>query len=927
MAKLSEDGKYVIVESGDTLSEISAKYLGSGKPATYKKLAAWNGISDVDTIYVGQKILLYDPGESSYTGPTMNCVSLSDLGIMANDPKTVVATWTWTKVKTTESYKIIWRYCTVNGVWYDSISTTSVDDDYESASRISTFSIPEGAYQIRCKVLPIAEKATESKSGVETAKWTANWCSEKTLVLTTPIATPSTPTLELDELTLTGTLENIEIPDAKGIEFRVVKDDKQVVKTIQAKIVFNVDGAAGRASFACNVAAGAKYKVCCRAYNGAKYSDWSAYTSNVETRPVAPKSISTIRANSETSIYLEWKYEGTGAKTYDVEYATEERYFDGSNQTNTVGNIETTHYEITGLEPGDEYFFRVRAVNDAGVSTWTEPVSVVLGSKPAAPTTWSSTTTAIVAEPLKLYWVHNSEDGSKGTRVDLEIYVDIDMNGPIEPFKFNRTLPLDKDFQDSIIKYTAPKDVDDDAEQAGFIEYNTAGYKEGVIIKWRARTAGITKELGDWSTQRTIDVYAPPTLDFSITDSDAISLEVIDSFPFYARGIAGPNTQAPIGYSVTISSTESYETVDDLGNVKMVSAGDAVYSKYFDITDDLVVEFTPGNIDLENNITYKASCIVSMNSGLTAESNFEFRVAWVEKTYTPNLEISYDPDTYVTYLRPYCEEFTSTNYKVEHNLQTDEYVLTDEVVGRVFVEPGIIGTTVTGETVYLGITSDEIETYFATVEATSLVEDVTLAIYRREFDGTFTKLASGLVNSENTHVTDPHPALDYARYRVVATSKTTGAVSYYDPPGYPIGETAAIIQWDEEWSVFDTQGQDYALSQPPWTGSLLRLPYNIDISNSNTSDVTMVEYIGRKHPVTYYGTQVGETMSWNVTIPKDDLDTIYALRRLAIWMGDVYVRDPSGTGYWANIKVSFNKNHLELTIPVTFDITRAEGGI
>ena len=88
----------------------------------------------------------------------------------------------------------------------------------------------------------------------------------------------------------------------------------------------------------------------------------------------------------------------------------------------------------------------------------------------------------------------------------------------------------------------------------------------------------------------------------------------------------------------------------------------------------------------------------------------------------------------------------------------------------------------------------------------------------------------------------------------------------------------------------------------------------------------MVKYIGREHPVSYYGTQLGSTATWNVEIPADDADTLYALRRLAVWMGNAYVREPSGSGYWANVQVSFSKKHCEETIPVTFKITRVEGG-
>jgi hypothetical protein len=178
----------------------------------------------------------------------------------------------------------------------------------------------------------------------------------------------------------------------------------------------------------------------------------------------------------------------------------------------------------------------------------------------------------------------------------------------------------------------------------------------------------------------------------------------------------------------------------------------------------------------------------------------------------------------------------------------------------------------------------------------------------------------------NTFVTDPHPALDYARYRVIAISNKTGAVSYYDVPGYPVGEKAAVIQWNEDWSNFDTTAEE-ALQQPAWAGSLLKLPYNVDVSDNTKQDVALVEYIGRSHPVSYYGTQLGVTSNWSMEIPKSDIDTLYALRRLSIWRGDVYVRESSGSGYWANITVSYSKKHRELTIPITLSVTRVEGGM
>ena len=78
-----------------------------------------------------------------------------------------------------------------------------------------------------------------------------------------------------------------------------------------------------------------------------------------------------------------------------------------------MANFKKSNLLVHSGKIGKKYYFRIRAVNNQGESGWSNTVSVVLGKAPAAPTTWSSTTTAIVGEPIILYWTHNAEDGSK----------------------------------------------------------------------------------------------------------------------------------------------------------------------------------------------------------------------------------------------------------------------------------------------------------------------------------------------------------------------------------------------------------------------------------------------------------------------------------------------------------------------------------
>lgn len=743
------------------------------------------------------------------------------------------STTTTEAVTNLKGYKVVWKYGTGDGIWFEGPSS-------EVTNRHSKYTPPSQATNICIWVTPVSK--THKVYEKEVSYWTGSSVSKIVYLSNTEPAKPSSaPSIGYSndkKYSIKISLTGIEDVRADKIEFEVrTSDGKKFTSGISTVSV-------GSAVFNCKVNPATEYSARCRAINivtGKKiYSDWSDYSDTIKTMPAVVTNVK-CEADSKTSVKITWKAVST-ATGYTVEYSTKKEYFDSSPSNVSSSTVTTNTAYITGIEGGSEYYFRVKATNSAGDSDWSSIVRSVVGTKPQPPTTWSLTTTVGVGEDVILYWTHNSEDGSK--QKEAQIYTSI--NGKAETVTVTSSVPEDND--EPIYSYTI----------------NSSKYSDGGEILWMVKTKGVADEYSDWSAQRTVKMYAPPTLSIETN----ITGDSLTSLPLTFTASTGPLTQTPLSYYISVSAVNAYKTVDNVGNTTIVTEGMDIYSKTIISSDKTLTHtISAGDITLESEKSYILTVVAAMDSGLTATSTFEFNVSWVVKDYICDASVTVDRETLSAYISPFC----------------------------------------------LG-------------EGDVLVEGVTLSVYRREADGSFTEIETGLANDMVTTVTDPHPSLDYARYRIVSVDTSTGAVDYSDLPGRPVNEPCIVIQWDEKWSDFDYD-EDATPEVPPWTGSMVRLPYNVDVSEKSDPDVSLIEYIGRKNPVSYYGTQRGEGGQWSTEIDKNDVEIIYALRRLKSWNGNVYVREPSGIGYWANITVSMSRRHLELTIPVSFNITRVEGGI
>lgn len=820
------------------------------------------------------------------------------IGIQTGTDRTIYATWKWTKSHT-DHYEVHWRYATGDGVWF-------IGSDSDTEAKQSLYSAPENAKKVRFSVKPISK--TYKKNKKDTKYWTAKVSPNIDLTIkkiegVTPDP-PEAPSLKIEGSNiLTAELTSIFDAKAKTILFQVVEDRSLVFANLLSGVQYS------RASVQTRLNSGHQYSVRCRAINiplsklttntivskplSEYYSEYSEYA-DIGTTPEQVASVN-VRSGVDDLVDVSWS-PSNGAKEYKVEYTYDPDLFDTSEGVSSATVEGKTNVKISGIEKGKRWYFRVQAINDTGVSPWSVIADAILGTVPEAPTTWQSYSKAKIGENVALRWIHNDEDGS-------------DIQGVIIQYRENggSIKKIEWDLYKGIVQYPSdlpqkPYYVGDYME--GRFEFDTSNLSDQTTIEWQVKTKGILPSPNDWgpfSVSRSFSVYEEPKVflqfykknnwywdPFNFVVDNIYTAKgdlqdpydppvVITQYPFFLSVSTQPTSQHPLDYNVSILSLESYQTEDDIGETRYVNEGEEIFSKSYTFDKDSYVDklsFMPFDLDLENNITYEIVVSVAFDSGLSAIGRETFTVSMNDDVdYELNAELSFDKENLSIYIEPYCR-----------------------------TEP----------------TNED--------EDGDLVPGVLLSVYRRTFDGKFVEIAKGLSNLNGITVIDPHPELNYARYRIVGISASTGRVTYYDLPSYPIAYTGIIIQWDQEWHSFDVNSPE-EFANPVQSGSMISLPYNIDLSDQTKIDIEKVEYIGREHPVSYYGTQIGQEVSYNTSVSVNDEERIFAIRNLMRWLGNVYIRDPSGIGFWASLQISYSKTHGEMTVPISIVASRVDGGM
>ena len=160
-----------------------------------------------------------------------------------------------------------------------------------------------------------------------------------------------------------------------------------------------------------------------RAKNSEGGGSWSSVASATTEAAAPDKPALTAVANGETQIDLAWtapEDNGSPINLYELHVSA-----DGSDESwSGLAHPRASDraYTHSGLQPGDERHYRLRARNSADWSEWSEPVSATtLTGVPEAPTLTAS---ANGATEIRLSWSAPDAHGSEILRYELQVSED-----------------------------------------------------------------------------------------------------------------------------------------------------------------------------------------------------------------------------------------------------------------------------------------------------------------------------------------------------------------------------------------------------------------------------------------------------------------------------------------------------------------------
>ena len=403
--------------------------------------------------------------------------------------------------------------------------------------------------------------------------------------------------------------------------------------------------------------------------NGMMKSDviWSA---NV----VRPANVAVAQARTNTA-RVTWKWNQSDVTGVQIAWADHDDAWESTDEPETyeVARINTPAWNISGLEAGRVWYFRLRFyiedTDSTQYGTWSDMVSLNLTSAPAVPTLVLSENAIVAGTEVDATWVYITTDSTPQSYAEIR----------------------EVTFSGGVAEYG---DLIASTEKAQKITLNTTelGWQSGETHYMALRVQSESKMVSEWSAYVALQIVYPVTCTITSTTLES---EVVDErnvmslkeMPMTVN-ISGAGNTAKT--SLVIERKEPYFVDRPDGTKTEGYKGEAVY--VYTQTGDAEIHID--NIDLigrlDDGASYRLVATVSDDYGQKATDSIDFEVHWTHQATVPFGEISINAEYNVAMIKPIQPAGSISTDKCDiYRLSADKPVLIypDATFGETYVDP------------------------------------------------------------------------------------------------------------------------------------------------------------------------------------------------------------------------------------------------
>ena len=630
--------------------------------------------------------------------------------------------------------------------------------------------------------------------------------------------------------------------------------------------------------------------------------------------PQAPSNITATAIEDRMSIEVTWDWPWTQADTTELSWADHEDAWESTDEPSTymLSSIHTGRWRIAGLSVGTWYVrLRLIKTTDDGYiyGLYSDIIPVKLAAQPLIPSMTILPPAVSVDDTFKCTWAYSAVDGTQQQQAEIceceveDKYTEIEEPDPeANPKELKWYELVDESYilteDTSIVSgktyYTyetnGVKSYGLPIAQANSAQSMTFSVKD---LGWQAGTkhylcVRVTSTAGEqsanWSEPALIDIVEPlvVTID-SVTPSENFA-----EYTYEIDEVTGDTKTTMALKELPITVTAS--GVQDDGTMEFSILRDADYhidrpdendlegyedeviaSQIIDgsgsVTFDSMIfnqttqEWEAGNLirPLDDTARYRIEVTGRDTYGQVASATpIKFEVHWTHQAIEPEADIEIDEENYVAYITP-------------------------------------------------------------AMPASGYVAGDTCDIYRLSIDKPQLIVEGAKFG---TKYVDPYPTLGkYGGHRIVYKTKNGDYKLPKPSQGAEDDGDFAMADFEKDegdfldvFAVIIDFGDDRVI-----------LPFDISLSHTWNKDFTETKYLG--------GSVIGD---WNPAVSRtgsietrvllddrkpDELTTIEALRRLAVYSGVCHVRTPDGSTFAADVEVSENREERWVSKISSFSMT------